>query len=181
MKNLLNNAISSSRITSTPLVTGMIALEGQDDNIPNVTEEFVFLGGTCNDSTWREKLIPLLKVAYFNPVISDWKEKWTPKHAEAEDNAKQAAAFNLFVITPKQKGFYSLVEMTYCACNSPDKPNVMILFLEEDGDKKFDEARLKSNNQIRTLLDQYEGTEFFDSLADVAKFLNKQLPHKETK
>ena len=26
----------------------------------------VFLGGTCNGSTWREELIPMLKVPYFN-------------------------------------------------------------------------------------------------------------------
>jgi hypothetical protein len=33
----------------------------------------VFLGGTCNESTWREKLIPMLKIDYFNPVVKDWK------------------------------------------------------------------------------------------------------------
>ena len=33
----------------------------------------VFLGGTCNESTWRNELIPLLEnagVEYFNPVVS---------------------------------------------------------------------------------------------------------------
>jgi hypothetical protein len=37
--------------------------------IKNNTIE-VYLGGTCNNSKWREKLIPLLKVKYFNPVIN---------------------------------------------------------------------------------------------------------------
>ena len=32
----------------------------------------VFLGGTCNGSTWREELIPILEINYFNPVVSDW-------------------------------------------------------------------------------------------------------------
>ena len=32
----------------------------------------VFLGGTCAESKWREKLIPLLKCDYFNPVVDDW-------------------------------------------------------------------------------------------------------------
>ena len=29
----------------------------------------VFLGGTCNNSTWRDELIPQLKIDYFNPVV----------------------------------------------------------------------------------------------------------------
>ena len=29
----------------------------------------VFLGGTCAESKWREKLIPLLQCDYFNPVV----------------------------------------------------------------------------------------------------------------
>ncbi|MGL5752690.1 MAG: nucleoside 2-deoxyribosyltransferase domain-containing protein [Paraclostridium sp.] len=38
----------------------------------------VFLGGTCNDSTWRDKLIPLLEdngINYFNPVVDDWNKE----------------------------------------------------------------------------------------------------------
>jgi hypothetical protein len=34
----------------------------------------VFLGGTCNESLWRDKLIKLLKIEYFNPVVPDWTE-----------------------------------------------------------------------------------------------------------
>ena len=32
----------------------------------------VFLGGTCNGSTWRDELIPMLEVSFFNPVVPDW-------------------------------------------------------------------------------------------------------------
>jgi len=35
----------------------------------------VFLGGTCNKSTWRQRLIKLLKIDYFNPVVDDWNEE----------------------------------------------------------------------------------------------------------
>jgi len=34
----------------------------------------VFLGGTCNNSKWRDVLIPRLKIDYFNPVVDDWNE-----------------------------------------------------------------------------------------------------------
>jgi len=30
-----------------------------------------FLGGTCNGSLWREELIKMLTVDYFNPVVDD--------------------------------------------------------------------------------------------------------------
>lgn len=35
----------------------------------------VFLGGTCNESKWREELISKLdlnSIEYFNPVVEDW-------------------------------------------------------------------------------------------------------------
>ena len=35
----------------------------------------VFLGGTCAESKWRQKLIPKLKIDYFNPVVDDWTEE----------------------------------------------------------------------------------------------------------
>ena len=38
----------------------------------------VFLGGTCNESLWRDKLIKKLEIDYFNPIVKDW----TPKDAD---------------------------------------------------------------------------------------------------
>lgn len=34
----------------------------------------VFLGGTTNNSDWRDTLIKKLKIEYFNPVVKDWNE-----------------------------------------------------------------------------------------------------------
>lgn len=31
----------------------------------------IFLGGTCNNSTWRDELIPKLTNKYYNPVVED--------------------------------------------------------------------------------------------------------------
>lgn len=39
----------------------------------------VFLGGTCNNSTWRDKLIPLLTVDYFNPIVNEWTKECLEK------------------------------------------------------------------------------------------------------
>lgn len=41
----------------------------------NIKSNKVFLGGTCNESKWRDELIPKLEEIhfdYFNPVVKDW-------------------------------------------------------------------------------------------------------------
>jgi hypothetical protein len=46
-----------------------------------------FLGGTCAETTWRDKLMPLLdeeEIDYFNPVVEDW----TPADQEREEDEK---------------------------------------------------------------------------------------------
>ena len=63
----------------------------------------VFLGGTCNNSNWREKLIAKLKCEYFNPVVIDWNEEIE------EVKQREECDFVLYVITPKndRRLFYS--------------------------------------------------------------------------
>ena len=67
----------------------------------------VFLGGTCNDSTWRDELIPMLKIDYFNPVVPDW----TPVCQQKEIAEKQICKIHLYVITPQQKGLFTPAEI----------------------------------------------------------------------
>lgn len=54
-----------------------------------------FLGGTCNNSTWRQELISQLSenVDFFNPVVDDW----TPECQAREDHAREEAKYVLFV------------------------------------------------------------------------------------
>lgn len=56
----------------------------------------VFLGGTCNESTWRDQLISMLKIDFFNPVVEDW----TPECQEEEIKQRNECDFCLYVITP---------------------------------------------------------------------------------
>ena len=56
----------------------------------------VFLGGTCNNSTWRDKLIQQLEIDYFNPVVSDW----TEEAYKRELKERETCDFVLYVITP---------------------------------------------------------------------------------
>jgi hypothetical protein len=67
----------------------------------------VFLGGTCNESKWRDELIKLLKIDYFNPVVEDW----TPECMAEEIRQRETCDYCLYVITPRMSGVYSIAEV----------------------------------------------------------------------
>ena len=77
----------------------------------------VFLGGTCNNSTWREKLIVKLvenELSYFNPVVADW----TKAAQEIEIREKERNCnVHFYHITSAMTGVYSIAEIidsSYC-------------------------------------------------------------------
>jgi hypothetical protein len=127
----------------------------------------IFLGGTCNDSTWRERLIKDLKVPYFNPVVKDWNEEAQKKEVEQRKTAK----FVLYVITPLMKGVYSIAEVVQDSNLRPE--TTIFCVLEKDDNKEFDKSEMKSLNQVKELVKK-NGAKVFDSLSDIAKFLNNQ-------
>jgi len=77
----------------------------------------VFLGGTCNNSNWREELIPMLEIDYFNPIVEDW----TPEDQKKEEHEKKICDYNLYVITPKMKGVFSIAEVVDDSNKKPEK------------------------------------------------------------
>lgn len=103
----------------------------------------VFLGGTCNESTWRQELIELLEVDFFNPVVEDW----TPECVEEENKEKyERCDILLFVITSKMTGVYSIAEMVE-SCFLEDKMTVYNII--PDG---FDEGQLRSLKAVEGIL-----------------------------
>lgn len=142
-----------------------VALEAE---IP--TKPFVFLGGTTNDSDWREGLIKQLTVAFYNPVVENWSEACIIEEEQAKVNAKAL----LYVITPKHLGTYSLVELAVSACLNRDK-KVIIVFLKKDDGESFNEDQLKSNDAVKGLLEKHTNAEFFTKLEDAAASINSYL------
>jgi hypothetical protein len=126
-----------------------------------------FLGGTCNDSTWRERLIKDLKVPFFNPVVDDW----TEEAQKEEDKQRKNAKFVLFVITPLMKGVFSIAEVVDCSNKRPE--TTIFCLLEKDDKKEFDKFELKSLIQVKKMVEK-NGAKVFDDLSQVAKFLNSQ-------
>ena len=101
-----------------------------------------FLGGTCNESLWREELIPQLKINYFNPVVKDW----TPECMEEEIKQRQECDFCLYVITPRMTGVYSIAEVIDDSNKRPEK--TVFCFVSKDEDRNFDLGQIKSLTQV---------------------------------
>ena len=127
----------------------------------------VFLGGTCNDSTWRGRLIEKLEIDYFNPVVEDW----TPECMAEEIKQRESCDFVLYVITPLMSGFYSIAEVVDDSHKRPEK--TVFCVLEKDDHHGFDEHNMKSMNSISKMVAE-NGATVYGSLQEVADFLNKQ-------
>lgn len=121
----------------------------------------VFLGGTCNNSTWREKLIPMLKIDYFNPVVPDW----TPECQAEEICQRHVCDFCLYVITSEMTGSYSIAEAVDDSNKRPEK--TIFCFLEEG----FDKHQAKSLTAVANMVIDNGGQAFGD-LESVAEYLN---------
>jgi hypothetical protein len=131
----------------------------------------VFLGGTCAESDWRDKLIKKLKIDFFNPVVDDW----TEDDQKEEIRQRKICDFCLYVITPRMKGVYSIAEVVDDSNKRPEK--TIFCYLQEDGEDingdkyKFTKEQLKSLKQVgKMILDN--NAYFFETLNDVADFLN---------
>ena len=76
----------------------------------------VFLGGSCNPTTWREDVaIPTFEskgISYYNPQV----DNWTPDLAVVEAEQKESAQVLLFVIDAATRAIASILEATEYIC-----------------------------------------------------------------
>lgn len=126
----------------------------------------VFLGGTCNESKWRDELIPLLKCDYFNPVVDDWTEDCI----EEEERQKEICDFSLFVITPKMKGVYSIAEAVDFSNKFPRK--TIFCVLQEDDGLRFDRGEMMSLNAVCRLINANGAIHIEHGLDELSKTLD---------
>lgn len=126
----------------------------------------VFLGGTCNDSKWREDLIKKLDIEYFNPVVDDWTEECY----QEELKQRKICDYVLYVITPKMTGVYSIAEVVDDSNKQPKK--TIFCYLTSDDGNSFTKAQIKSLDSVGKMVESNGGL-WLDSLNMVANFLNK--------
>lgn len=126
----------------------------------------IFLGGTVNGSDWRPRLIPMLNIGYYDPVV----EEWTEEDYQREIYEREHCDYILYVISPKLNGFYSIAEMVDDSNKRPEK--TLCCFLYEDDGHEFSAFQLKSLNAIKKMITQNKAL-FFDRLEEIAEYVNK--------
>lgn len=136
----------------------------------------VFLGGTFNDSKWRDKLIPILDIDYFNPVVNDWTEECY----QEELKQREICDYCLYVITPLMTGVYSIAEVVDDSNKRPHKTifcvlnkDYLQLNVETDNPILFDTWQMKSLDKVGRMVEK-NGGKYFKSLEEVASYLNRK-------
>lgn len=123
-------------------------------------EKILFLGGSCGDTTWRNKLIPKLEsvgVKYFNPVVEDWNEE----AQKAEDDAIKHSDTILVLISPRTSSTYSLYELAkYTNTNR----KVIFTYLDEDQDISFTTHEIRVLRRIKSDLKNYKNVLVLESI-----------------
>lgn len=127
----------------------------------------VFLGGTCNNSTWRDELIPKLTIDYFNPVV----DNWTEECQKEEQKQRKNCSICLYVITPKMTGTYSIAEVVDDSNKRPKK--TVLVTLRTDSGNKFTDAQWKSLGEVSKMVLR-NGGQYFDTLEAAANYINEK-------
>ena len=127
----------------------------------------VFLGGTRNNSTWREELIKKLKIGYFSPIA----EYWNKEAQYKEIRQRKECDFILYVITPKMQGSYSIAKVVDDSNKRPEE--TLLLILESDENDVFTIGETRSLQMVSKMI-EHNGSKVFLDLKGVANFLNKR-------
>lgn len=125
----------------------------------------VFLGGTYNNSIWRDWIIPKLIIDYFNPVVDNW-----TKECQAREIKERAECdFCLYTITPKMKGVYSIAEVVDDSNKRPGK-TIMVLLVRDELDE-FDDTQWESLYAVARMVASNGGKVFYN-LHYAAEYMN---------
>lgn len=130
----------------------------------------IFLGGTCNNSTWRAKIEKLVQIPMFNPVVENWTEECQAIEMDEKENK---CDIHLYVITNQMIGVFSIAEVIDSVHN---KTKNTLLHVIPDG---FDEGQLKSLKAVVDLVKLRGGIAYIDSeLERTARVLNNEYSFK---
>ena len=119
----------------------------------------VFLGGTCNESKWREQLMPMLDeigFSYFNPVVPDW----TPECQQEELRQREECPIVLYVLTPKMSGVYSIAEVVDDSNKRPLK--TVLCILSNDAPDSWTEGQARSMEAVAKLVKSNRAALFYN-------------------
>ena len=140
----------------------------------------VFLGGVCDGSTWRDELIPMLEVDYFNPVV----ENDTIGSVEEEIRQRGECDLILYVITKEMAGVYDVAEAVNDSNKRSDKTILCILY---DGFDHVQVSRLVAvsrmvlDNGAITCVSLEEAAGIINNAAKAFKVASHAISYSEDK
>lgn len=156
-------AVSSRPLRSLPLGA---AANGQNSSVRDV-----YLGGSCNNTTWREDIaIPMLKkngLTYYNPKVGQWSKRLIPLEAAAMDNSYVL----LFIISNTSRSVAAMAVAAHyigLGCNVV----LCVQHLADDcilGSDKLSKQAVKDYNRGRMYLSDLanrEGVPVYDSIPE---------------
>lgn len=110
----------------------------------------VFLGGSCNPTTWRKDIaIPFLtrhNMSYYNPQVEEWHDGLIA----IEKKAKKDANVLLFVIDNITRGYASIAEAAYYVGRG--RKVVLVIQKVSEANNIISEAEIKDINRGRIYL-----------------------------
>ncbi|EEB11302.1 hypothetical protein Phum_PHUM105690 [Pediculus humanus corporis] len=142
----------------------------------------VFLGGSCNPTTWRIDLaIPELEnmnISYYNPQQVG---EWRPELLEVEYQAKENATVMFFVIDNQTRGVSALIEVAHLAGNRRKLILVIqsytqknqIICNEQISQKEYED--LKAGQNVLQNLVESQNIPVFDDIKVALKTTEKIL------
>lgn len=133
------------------------------------TKKVVFLGGTTNESKWRNRIIHYLfdeGLEWFNPVVSNWTEECMVE----EIKQRETCDFCLYTITPKMTGVYSIAEVVDDSNKRPDK--TILILLRNDDDLHFNEGQWRSLSSVAKMVTA-NGAVVFNNLKSAAIYMGR--------
>ena len=125
----------------------------------------IFLGGTCNETTWCNDLISVLnQLDYFNPVVEDW----TPECQAIEiDEKENKCNIHFYCITSAMTGVFSIAEVVDSVHNKTKRTIMQVI------PEGFTKGQLKSLKAVVDLVNSRGGIAYIDSeLNHSARVLN---------
>ena len=159
----------------------------EEEDIGKGKQYSVFLGGSCNPTTWRIKTaIPYLDkagVTYYNPQVDDW----YPELIQIEEDAKKNSTIKLFVFDSETRGIASLVETAFMA-SIGWRIVVILHYLSESNEveiagETLTKLEVKDLNRGRSFLcDILEklGVPIFDNLDEALKLTCDVIQGKDS-
>jgi hypothetical protein len=124
----------------------------------------VFLGGVSNGDSWRNKLIPLLSIDFYNPEA----EEDTDRGRMEKVKQRKKCDFHLYVITPEVKGLYWVAEVVDDSNKNPEKTILCIL---NNAEEAFTDGPLYRSMWAIADLVQSNGAAVFTRLEQVAAYI----------